>query len=158
MPYYQASIADCEHFDREGYVLIPQLFDAREAEHLQATARGDHDLKARATTRSDAQGGATTLTLANELGNDLYGRIVRSRRVAENMAKFLRDEVYHYHHKMMLKEPLWVALGNGIRITDTGTTLDVCTRRWLVASLRSIAPREPTVVCKLSRGPINLAA
>jgi ectoine hydroxylase-related dioxygenase (phytanoyl-CoA dioxygenase family) len=105
MTYYQASIADINHFDNEGYVLIPQLFDAREANILQAVARGDETLRARATTRSDAQGGSTTLALANELDDDLYARIVRSRRVAENMAKFLRDEVYHYHHKMMLKEP-----------------------------------------------------
>ncbi|MCC6507930.1 MAG: phytanoyl-CoA dioxygenase family protein [Pirellulaceae bacterium] len=105
MTYYRPTISDCEHFDDKGYLLIPELFTAAEAEQLRVTAHADESLKSRATTRSDAQGGSTTLALANELGDGLYARIVRSRRVAESMATFLRDEVYHYHHKMMLKEP-----------------------------------------------------
>lgn len=105
MKYYRATPTDRDQFDEQGYVLVRNLFSAQEAAILQATARGDANLRARSTTRSDAQGGATTLALDNELGDDLYARIVRSRRVVDNMAVFLRDEVYHYHHKMMLKEP-----------------------------------------------------
>lgn len=105
MSYYQASQADRDRFDEQGYVLVRGLFSQGEAATLRATARGDESLRARSTTRSDAKGGATTLSLDNELGDDLYSRIVRSRRVAVNMSLFLRDEVYHYHHKMMLKEP-----------------------------------------------------
>ncbi len=105
MNYYSASDRDKQSFADQGYVLVHSLFTPEEAETLRATARGDEALRGRSTTRSDAKGGATTLSLDNELGDDLYSRIVRSRRVAENMAHFLGDEVYHYHHKMMLKEP-----------------------------------------------------
>lgn len=105
MAAYRPSLSDIEHFSSLGYILIPALFSRDEARQLRETARADQQLRARATTRQDAQGGATTLALDNELGPDLYASIVRSRRVAESMAAFLGDEVYHYHHKLMLKEP-----------------------------------------------------
>ncbi len=103
--YYRASGKDWQQFNIQGYVLVRALFSPDEAALLSRTARADQALRSKATTRLDAQGGATTLSLENELGDDLYAAIVRSRRVAENMAMFLGDEVYHYHHKMMLKEP-----------------------------------------------------
>ncbi|MGN6546958.1 MAG: phytanoyl-CoA dioxygenase family protein [Aureliella sp.] len=106
MTYYRASISDLEHFDTQGYILVPGLFSAEEVGLLSQIARADREMRSRATTRQDAQGGATTLALENELGDDVYSAVVRSRRVAENMAACLGDEVYHYHHKMMLKEPL----------------------------------------------------
>lgn len=105
MDYYRPSISDIEHFESLGFLLMPALFGAEEAARLSQTARADQELRARATTRQDAQGGATTLALDNQLGDDLYASIVRSRRVAESMSAFLGDEVYHYHHKIMLKEP-----------------------------------------------------
>lgn len=105
MDTYRASLSDLQHFDDQGYVLVPGLLNSQEVSALSRIARGDQAIRARATTRQDAQGGQTTLSLDNVLGDDIYSAIVRSRRVAENMSIFLRDEVYHYHHKMMLKEP-----------------------------------------------------
>lgn len=105
MAYYRPSISDLEHFDDQGYILIPALFSPEEMRLVSQVARADQQMRARATTRQDAAGGATTLALANELDDHVYAAIVRSRRVAESMSAFLKDEVYHYHHKMMLKEP-----------------------------------------------------
>ena len=68
-------------------------------------ARQDQLVAKQATVRSDAQGGQTKLSLSNDLGDDLYAAVVRSPRIVDNMQLFLGDEVYHYHHKMMLKEP-----------------------------------------------------
>ncbi len=99
---------DAEHrerFNREGYILVSQLFKPTEINLLNRYARADQQVTARATSRADAQGGTTTLSLSNDLGDNLYAAVVRSRRVAENMSALLGDEVYHYHHKMMLKEP-----------------------------------------------------
>ncbi|MEZ6136069.1 MAG: phytanoyl-CoA dioxygenase family protein [Pirellulaceae bacterium] len=93
-------------FDQQGYILVPSLFGSDELELLSRYARADQLVAARATTRSDAQGGTTTLSLSNDLEDDLYAAVVRSQRVADNMSALLGDEVYHYHHKMMLKEPL----------------------------------------------------
>ena len=105
MDYYRASLEDKRHFDEAGYVLVPGLFREDEVKRLSQYARSDSSLGSKATSRSDAKGGTTTLALDNELGSDLYSSIVRSERIVDNMAIFLEDEVYHYHHKMMLKEP-----------------------------------------------------
>lgn len=103
---FAASDDQVREFHEEGYVLVPGLFDRRETELLSQYARADRQVAARATSRADAAGGTTTLSLSNDLEDNLYAQVVRSRRVAANMASFLGDEVYHYHHKMMLKEPL----------------------------------------------------
>lgn len=103
--FYRASPDDLRDFQHYGYVLVHQLFSAPETERLVQYAKNDQAVIQQATTRSDAQGGQTKLSLSNDLGNDLYASVVRSRRVADNMERFLEDEIYHYHHKMMLKEP-----------------------------------------------------
>lgn len=102
---YRASKEDKQRFDEQGFVIVPGLFSSEEVSILSRYARADQALKQRATSRADAQGGTTTLSLDNEVQDDLYGAIVRSQRIVANMAIFLDDEVYHYHHKMMLKEP-----------------------------------------------------
>jgi ectoine hydroxylase-related dioxygenase (phytanoyl-CoA dioxygenase family) len=103
--FYRATESDITQFQNDGFLIVKELFSPDEADLLGKYARADQLLVSRATSRSDAQGGTTTLSLSNDLGSDLYAAVVRSRRVAANMSKFLGDEVYHYHHKMMLKEP-----------------------------------------------------
>lgn len=105
MSFFEAQADDLMRFNTDGYILVPQLFSADEMSILNRYARADQQVVAKATSRADAAGGTTTLSLSNDLEDNLYSAVVRSRRVAENMARFLGDEVYHYHHKMMLKEP-----------------------------------------------------
>lgn len=105
MGFFEVQPADRQRFNTDGYILVPQLFTTAEVDLLSRYARADQQIASRATSRTDAQGGTTTLSLSNDLEDNLYSAVVRSRRVAENMARLLDDEVYHYHHKMMLKEP-----------------------------------------------------
>jgi ectoine hydroxylase len=105
MNFFKVSSEHVQQFERDGFIVASQLFSAAELDLVNRYARADQQVAARATTRTDAQGGATTLSLSNDLEDNLYSAIVRSRRVAENMSALLHDEVYHYHHKMMLKEP-----------------------------------------------------
>lgn len=105
MTFFEVGPEELQNFARTGYVLARQLFSATEINFLSDYARADQQIAARATSRSDAQGGTTKLSLSNELEDNLYSLVVRQQRVAGNMAKLLGDEVYHYHHKMMLKEP-----------------------------------------------------
>lgn len=105
MSFFQAAEAEVTDFHRNGYVLVRNLFAVDEIELLNQYARADQQVVARATSRADAKGGKTVLSLSNDLDDNLYAAVVRSPRVAANMARFLGDEVYHYHHKMMLKEP-----------------------------------------------------
>ncbi len=106
MSYFRVEAPHQAEFERHGYLLVPQLFSAEETNLISEYARADAGVAAKATSRADAQGGTTTLALSNDLGEDLYAAVVRSGRVAGNMQRLLGDEVYHYHHKMMLKEPI----------------------------------------------------
>ena len=73
---------------------------------MRDIARADQALVAGAASRADGEGGAVKVRVENELGeSDIYSAIVRSRRIIEAMESLLCDEVYHYHHKMILKEP-----------------------------------------------------
>lgn len=94
-----------EDFQRLGYVLVEKLLDAEETGLLRSIAKADHELISRSLSRADGEGGAVKVTVNNDLPNDtIYGAIVRSRRIVAAMQQFLDDEVYHYHHKMILKE------------------------------------------------------
>ena len=53
----------------------------------------------------DTKGRQSKLSLWNHPGDDIYGMISRGRRMVDAMEQLLGDEVYHYHSKMMLKEP-----------------------------------------------------
>lgn len=104
MPFLATDI-DCQNFHRDGFVIVPALLDQSETKRLADTARADRRMEESATSRRDAAGGTTILAVRDSLGDDVYSRIVQSRRVAESISRLLGDEVYHYHHKLMLKEP-----------------------------------------------------
>jgi ectoine hydroxylase-related dioxygenase (phytanoyl-CoA dioxygenase family) len=105
MTFFRVDEKSKRSFVEQGFILARQLFLPNEIELLNRYARADKKIADRATSRSDAQGGTTTLALSNDLEDNLYSAVVRSRRVASNMSVLLDDEVYHYHNKMMLKEP-----------------------------------------------------
>ncbi|HEY5313105.1 MAG TPA: phytanoyl-CoA dioxygenase family protein [Pirellulales bacterium] len=92
-------------FDRDGYVLVRGLFDAEEMGLLLAYARRDEALMAGSYARKDTSGLETRLALWNHPGEDLYSMFSRAPRVVDPMEQLLGGEVYHYHSKMMLKEP-----------------------------------------------------
>ena len=105
MTFFQATAKDKAEFDREGFIIVPGLFTPAEARQLGQTARNDAKTWSDATERADASGARTLLAVRDDLSEDIYSAIVRSRRIVESMSTLLGDEVYHYHHKLMLKEP-----------------------------------------------------
>ncbi len=95
-----------EAFDRDGYIVVENLLNAEESELLGTIARRDHALAASRTSRADGEGGSVDLVVENELPKDsIYSAIVQSEPLVAAMEFLLGDEVYHYHHKMILKEP-----------------------------------------------------
>jgi ectoine hydroxylase len=94
------------HYHEDGYLIVDRLFDDDEMDLLGRIARADHQLNQHAASRRDGQGGAIKLTVHNELRDDIYAAFVRCRRIVDTMECLLGGEVYHYHHKMILKEPL----------------------------------------------------
>lgn len=98
-------IASAE-FHHSGFYIARGIFQQDEMQALLSFARTDQQLAAEAYVRRDATGGESKLALRNELDDSSpYTAIVRSNRIAKTMEVLLGDEVYHYHHKMMLKEP-----------------------------------------------------
>ncbi len=94
-----------EQFQRDGYLIVERLFDLDEMKLLSRIARADHQLLTQAASRRDGEGGVIRLSVQNHLGDDIFSAFVRCRRIVDTMEKLLGGEVYHYHHKMILKEP-----------------------------------------------------
>lgn len=105
LPYFQLKHEQLGRFEENGFLLVPGLFDEEETRLLnlitEQVVRSDpHRLD-----RHDAEGRLTLLSLRNELSDDIYSAMVRCERIARTMEALLGDEVYHYHHKIMIKEP-----------------------------------------------------
>ena len=105
MSAYSLTDEQVARFNEDGYLTIPRLFDEEETDLLLQIAKADRQLASEAHGRKDTQGGVSRLSLRNDLREDVYSAFVRCRRVVDSMERLLGGEVYHYHHKMMLKEP-----------------------------------------------------
>lgn len=88
-----------------GYFLVKELFTKAEIELLSRSAREDHELDKHSFGRADGNGGTVRLSLWNHPGNGIYGMFARCERVVRSMEKLLDGEVYHYHSKMIMKDP-----------------------------------------------------
>ena len=93
-------------FHQDGYLIVRRLFDAEEVELLSNIARADQSLAEEAWGAKDQDGGVSRITLRGVLSkDDVYSTIVRCPRVAGGVSQLLGCEVYHWHHKVMQKEP-----------------------------------------------------
>jgi ectoine hydroxylase len=100
------SEAQVKQFQSDGYLIVPALFDREESDLMQRVARADQSFQKHAYPLQDGEGGTAKLVLWNKAGSDLYGTIARCHRVVNAMEQLLGGEVYHYHSKMSIKEPL----------------------------------------------------
>ena len=105
MPNFTITEGLVRRFHEDGFILAPNLFDQIEIELLGKIARARNSAVERAASRRDAQGGAIRLAVENELGDNIESAFVRCRRIVDAMERLLGGEVYHYHHKMIFKEP-----------------------------------------------------
>ena len=94
-----------EQFNRDGFLAVKSLFDREEMDLLLRTARQDNGMTGHAFGLKDRSGLAVKLSLWNHPGDDIYGMFSRCRRVVDSCEQLLGGEVYHYHSKMILKEP-----------------------------------------------------
>jgi ectoine hydroxylase len=105
MSRFELADSQIQQFHDEGFLIVPDLLDSEEIRLLRQIAKADRSLEANAGSRADGEGGAVKLVVRNSVADDtIYGALVRSRRVVSTMQRLLNDEVYHYHHKMILKE------------------------------------------------------
>ena len=97
--------ADCEAFDRDGYLIKRRLFSDAEVELLQQALATDEALQDSAYGLDDGYGGQTIVAVWNHPGDDTLGIVGRLPRIAGAAAKLLGGEVYHYHSKITSKAP-----------------------------------------------------
>lgn len=94
-----------EQFTRDGYLMVKSLFDREETDLLLNIAKGDQQIEQQAQERLDLSSGRSRLWITGSLGEEIYSAFVRCPRIVDPIEQMLGGEVYHYHHKMMLKEP-----------------------------------------------------
>ena len=94
-----------EDFNRDGFCIARQMFVADEIDLLRHAALEDRALDEQAVGRGDGEGGAARLKIWDQPAEGVYGIFSRSRRLVDSMEKLLEGEVYHYHSKMIMKDP-----------------------------------------------------
>jgi hypothetical protein len=81
------------------------MFDEEEIRLLRRSATDDRELDRRSFGRTDGEGGVVRLSLWNHPGDSIYGMFARCNRIVDSAEQILEGEVYHYHSKMILKDP-----------------------------------------------------
>lgn len=99
------SDADVEAYGRDGFVLVRGMLDGEEIGLLGRAAREDRVLDQHSFGRADGEGGTVRLSLWNHPTDTIYGMVARSESIVGSAEKILEGEVYHYHSKMIMKDP-----------------------------------------------------
>eukprot|EP01047_Picozoa_sp_COSAG01_P063529 COSAG01_NODE_8247_length_2858_cov_1.254078_5_plen_141_part_00 len=103
----ELTAAEEDSFQREGYVIVRGLFTPSEAALLLEAGRNDRLLASQAFDQLDQDGKSSKLLVWNQPtpANNAFNCVARSRRLVNAAARLLGGEVYHWHSKLMLKEP-----------------------------------------------------
>src|ERR1700680_188410 len=99
------TLQQVQAFHSDGYVLAKGMFDAAEIGLLGRAAREDRVLDQHSFGRADGEGGTVRLSLWNHPTDTIYGMVARSESIVGSAEKVLDGEVYHYHSKMIMKDP-----------------------------------------------------
>jgi len=105
VPIHLLSDAELAAYHDNGFHLARSLFDRDEINLLHRAAKQDHELDKRSFGRADGEGGTVRLSLWNHPGDGIYGMFARCERIVHSAEKILGGEVYHYHSKMIMKDP-----------------------------------------------------
>ncbi len=91
-------------YERDGYFVAKNMFDAREIDLLRRAAKEDRALDQHSFGRGDGEGGTVRLSLWNHPGDTIYGMFARCESMVDSAEELLGGEVYHYHSKMIMKD------------------------------------------------------
>ena len=106
MTHTRIDNAMVSQFHDDGFLHVPGFLDTYETQLLVRTVRADKVITDQAfEDHHDPEGNPVKLTGWNHPGMDIYGAISRCERTVDTVESMLGDEVYHYHSKMILKEP-----------------------------------------------------
>ena len=96
---------DVDRYHKDGYVIIRNLFSTAEVDVLRTAIETDPLVAKNDMPMVDAAGARSKLTLWNYAGNDTFGYFARGKRWVNAARRLIGAEIYHFHTKVMLKEP-----------------------------------------------------
>ncbi len=91
-------------YNRDGYVLVPNLFSREEVQALLRDVEGGERVAAATRGNEDASGKKAKLAIWHELGNDIWAAASTNPRVVNNIRILMAEEIAFFHGKVMLKE------------------------------------------------------
>lgn len=92
-------------YAEDGYLLVKGMLNEEEVMMLGRCGREDRVLDQHSFGRADGEGGTVRLSLWNHPTDTIYGMIARSESLVGCAEQILDGEVYHYHSKMIMKDP-----------------------------------------------------
>ena len=105
MAYGRVSAEEAERFREDGILFKRGYFDREEMALVLRAVAKDQSLGQNMLQIPDPEWGPTELVLWNHPGDDLFGAIARCARIVSAMETLLGGEVYHYHSKLIAKQP-----------------------------------------------------
>lgn len=95
-----------EDFDEYGYIMVRNLLDNQELQKVKEVLEDNDEIRKHAFGVADGKGKESKLALWSHPGTDVTGMVARCEKIVNTCEKLLDGEVYHYHTKLMMKEPL----------------------------------------------------
>ncbi len=92
-------------YERDGMVIVRNLFDARETELLRRAMEEDPQVRSHILDRRDQQGGSTRIALWNGAGDNVYGLAARCAKMVDTVETLIGEPVYHFQSKLTAKDP-----------------------------------------------------
>lgn len=106
MSFAPLTAEQVHRFKEDGYLFVPEFYDAEEMELLLQVAKADMEKTEDVRGPVDAAGRVSKLWLTSDTDrDDVYNAVCHGHRLVDAMARLMDDEVYLYHYKMMVKEP-----------------------------------------------------
>ena len=96
-----------EAYNKDGYLVVKNLFSQEEIDKLYSSAVENSIMQKNAMDLNDQTGKKTKLTLWFTPGDDVFGYLIRSERMVNQVWQLLGNDsaVCHFHTKLMQKEP-----------------------------------------------------
>lgn len=91
-------------YQRNGYLLVPELFNAQEVATMLAAVEGGDRVAGTTRATDDAEGKSARLAIWFDLGNDIWTTISTNPRIVNNIRILMGEEIAFFHGKVMLKE------------------------------------------------------
>ncbi len=98
------SFEDVLKYQKDGYVLVKNLFSQDEINRLIQEVEGGDRVNKTAAGISDSKGKAAKLAIWFELGQDIWSAASTCPRIINNIRILLGEEAAFFHGKVMLKE------------------------------------------------------